>query len=186
MNWYFNTHVALKPKGSHDTYPLLPWSVGLLTGTLTSSVCAGSKGADDGLQAAMDKFEAAGGYDADKRIANVLTGLGFKQEEWNKSCSEFSGGWQVRLLQTKLYPCMHACRQHRAHAQRQHNLAMHRDSTTLPCMEATRPCVATPHLCMLTAANGSVTTCVLLRRAGRHWNLLLENCSCSLSSEKLW
>lgn len=43
----------------------------------------------------MDKFEAAGGYDADKRIANVLTGLGFKQEEWNKSCSEFSGGWQV-------------------------------------------------------------------------------------------
>ena len=73
---------------------------------MTSAVCAGSKGADDGLQAAMDKFEAAGGYDADKRIANVLTGLGFKQEEWNKSCSEFSGGWQVRLLQTILYPCM--------------------------------------------------------------------------------
>lgn len=45
----------------------------------------------------MDKFEAAGGYDADKRIANVLTGLGFKQEEWNKNCSEFSGGWQVRF-----------------------------------------------------------------------------------------
>ena len=43
----------------------------------------------------MDRFEAAGGYDADKRIANVLTGLGFKQEDWNKSCSEFSGGWQV-------------------------------------------------------------------------------------------
>lgn len=56
----------------------------------------------------MDKFEAAGGYDADKRIANVLTGLGFKQEEWNKSCSEFSGGWQVHLLQTTLYSCMHA------------------------------------------------------------------------------
>lgn len=56
---------------------------------------AGSKGSEDALQAAMDKFEAAGGYDADKRIANVLTGLGFKQEEWNKSCSEFSGGWQV-------------------------------------------------------------------------------------------
>lgn len=56
---------------------------------------AGSKGSEDALQAAMDKFEAAGGYDADKRIANVLTGLGFKQEEWNKSCGEFSGGWQV-------------------------------------------------------------------------------------------
>ena len=46
----------------------------------------------------MDRFEAAGGYDADKRIANVLTGLGFKQEDWNKSCSEFSGGWQVQHL----------------------------------------------------------------------------------------
>ncbi|DBB07409.1 TPA: hypothetical protein ACH3X3_008894 [Trebouxia sp. C0006] len=62
----------------------------------------GSKGADDGLQAAMDKFEAAGGYDADKRIANVLTGLGFKQEEWNKSCSEFSGGWQMRIALARL------------------------------------------------------------------------------------
>ena len=132
MNWYFNTHVALKPKGSHDTYPLLPWSVGLLTGTLTSSVCAGSKGADDGLQAAMDKFEAAGGYDADKRIANVLTGLGFKQEEWNKSCSEFSGGWQVHLLQTTLYPCMHA----------DNTMPMHRDNTTLPCMDTARLCHA--------------------------------------------
>ena len=60
---------------------------------------AGSKGSEDALQAAMDKFEAAGGYDADKRIANVLTGLGFKQEEWNKSCSEFSGGWQVSRRQ---------------------------------------------------------------------------------------
>ncbi|KAL0040705.1 hypothetical protein WJX79_002387 [Trebouxia sp. C0005] len=62
----------------------------------------GSKGADDGLQAAMDKFEAAGGYDADKRIANVLTGLGFKQEEWNKSCGEFSGGWQMRIALARL------------------------------------------------------------------------------------
>ena len=43
----------------------------------------------------MDQFEAAGGYDADKRIAIVLTGLGFKQEQWNKTCNEFSGGWQA-------------------------------------------------------------------------------------------
>ena len=49
------------------------------------------------LQAAQDAFEAAGGFEADKRIANVLTGLGFKQTDWTKSCSEFSGGWQVCL-----------------------------------------------------------------------------------------
>ena len=48
------------------------------------------------LQEAQDAFEAAGGFEADKRIANVLTGLGFKQTDWKKSCSEFSGGWQVR------------------------------------------------------------------------------------------
>ena len=121
----------------------------------------------------MDKFEAAGGYDADKRIANVLTGLGFKQEEWNKSCGEFSGGWQVRLLQTKLYSCMHA----------DNTALMVRDNTALPCMEVVRACMATLHLCMLTSANGSIATCVLLQRAGRHRRLLSDNCSCSLSSD---
>lgn len=30
------------------------------------------------LEKAQEAFEAAGGYDADKRIANVLTGLGFR------------------------------------------------------------------------------------------------------------
>ena len=72
----------------------------MLTGVLPtylnlSGVIVGTQKAANRLQAAMDRFEAAGGYDADKRIANVLTGLGFKQEDWNKSCSEFSGGWQV-------------------------------------------------------------------------------------------
>jgi ATPase subunit of ABC transporter with duplicated ATPase domains len=47
---------------------------------------------------AQDDWYAAGGPDADKRVANVLTGLGFKQEQWNKACAEFSGGWQVRRL----------------------------------------------------------------------------------------
>lgn len=73
---------------------------------------AGRKGSEDALQAAMDKFEAAGGYDADKRIANVLTGLGFKQEEWNKSCSEFSGGWQVRPRHHHQFAC-NTCLYHR-------------------------------------------------------------------------
>ena len=70
-----------------------------------SDVVAGTQKANNKLQAAMDRFEAAGGYDADKRIANVLTGLGFKQEDWNKSCSEFSGGWQV--CATRDRKCMH-------------------------------------------------------------------------------
>lgn len=48
------------------------------------------------MQQAMDSFEAAGGHDADKRIANVLSGLGFKQQQWHQPCFQFSGGWQVR------------------------------------------------------------------------------------------
>lgn len=71
-----------------------------------SGVIAGTQKAANRLQAAMDRFEAAGGYDADKRIANVLTGLGFKQEDWNKSCSEFSGGWQV-FATLCIYAFMH-------------------------------------------------------------------------------
>lgn len=49
----------------------------------------------DMLQKAQEAFEAAGGYDVDKKIANVLNGLGFRQDQWFKKCSEFSGGWQV-------------------------------------------------------------------------------------------
>ena len=60
-------------------------------------VTAGHPKGGDMLQAAQDAFEAAGGFEADKRIANVLTGLGFKQTDWTKSCSEFSGGWQVTM-----------------------------------------------------------------------------------------
>jgi hypothetical protein len=56
----------------------------------------GIPGAGAALQRAQDAFEAAGGYDADKRIGSVLQGLGFKPEEWTKSCAEFSGGWQAR------------------------------------------------------------------------------------------
>lgn len=68
---------------------------------------AGKKGSAAALQKAMDQFEAAGGYDADKRIANVLTGLGFQQEEWNKSCAEFSGGWQASTAVLAALPLSH-------------------------------------------------------------------------------
>jgi ABC-type branched-subunit amino acid transport system ATPase component len=67
---------------------------------------AGVPRAAESLQEAQAAFEAVGGYDADKRIANVLTGLGFKQAELHKNASEFSGGWQMRigLARTLLSP----------------------------------------------------------------------------------
>jgi hypothetical protein len=50
------------------------------------------------LAQANDAYEASGGPTADKKIANVLTGLGFSLAQYDKKCSEFSGGWQVNRL----------------------------------------------------------------------------------------
>lgn len=49
------------------------------------------------LEAATAAFEAFGGYSVDAKVARVLTGLGFKQEEFDQPCNTFSGGWQMRI-----------------------------------------------------------------------------------------
>jgi len=36
------------------------------------------------------------------RIESVLTGLGFKRADFQRDCSEFSGGWQMRIALSKL------------------------------------------------------------------------------------
>jgi len=36
------------------------------------------------------------------RIESVLTGLGFKRTDFQRDCSEFSGGWQMRIALSKL------------------------------------------------------------------------------------
>lgn len=42
---------------------------------------AGEPGGSEDLASAQESFMAAGGPDADKRITNVLTGLGFQLEQ---------------------------------------------------------------------------------------------------------
>ncbi|EOD08222.1 hypothetical protein EMIHUDRAFT_453200 [Emiliania huxleyi CCMP1516] len=49
------------------------------------------------LERAMGEFEAAGGYTVEGRVARVLKGLGFTEEEFERPCSSFSGGWQMRI-----------------------------------------------------------------------------------------
>eukprot|EP00271_Cylindrocystis_brebissonii_P007267 TRINITY_DN20585_c0_g1_i1.p1 TRINITY_DN20585_c0_g1~~TRINITY_DN20585_c0_g1_i1.p1 ORF type:complete len:605 (-),score=139.72 TRINITY_DN20585_c0_g1_i1:158-1972(-) len=44
----------------------------------------------------------ADGYKADEMIAGVLGGLGFQQSDWTRLCSEFSGGWQMRIALARL------------------------------------------------------------------------------------
>jgi hypothetical protein len=38
----------------------------------------------------------------DQRIERVLNGLGFSRQDHNRSCTEFSGGWQMRIALARL------------------------------------------------------------------------------------
>ncbi|HUS18013.1 MAG TPA: ABC-F family ATP-binding cassette domain-containing protein, partial [Terriglobales bacterium] len=42
------------------------------------------------------------GYATEAQVGAVLTGLGFKKEDWTRRTEEFSGGWQMRLALAKL------------------------------------------------------------------------------------
>ena len=52
--------------------------------------------AADVLMDCLAEFDAAGGYEAEKRIAGVLDGLGFARSQWDVKCDDLSGGWQMR------------------------------------------------------------------------------------------
>jgi len=49
-----------------------------------------------------DRFLALDGYALDAQVGSVLTGLGFRKEDWPRHTSEFSGGWQMRIALAKL------------------------------------------------------------------------------------
>lgn len=51
----------------------------------------------EALDQATSDFEAVGGYSIDKRVSLVLSGLGFEDDEFDRPCSSFSGGWQMRI-----------------------------------------------------------------------------------------
>jgi ATP-binding cassette subfamily F protein 3 len=48
------------------------------------------------------EFERLGGYRMQSDAEKILSGLGFSQEDFQKRVKEFSGGWQMRLLISKL------------------------------------------------------------------------------------
>jgi ATP-binding cassette subfamily F protein 3 len=51
---------------------------------------------------AQERFERAGGYDYEVRVRQVLAGLGFDEEEWEKPLSHLSGGQKTRALLARL------------------------------------------------------------------------------------
>ena len=48
------------------------------------------------------RYEVAGGYNVDHEAEVVLSGLGFKEKDFNRPLSEFSGGWLMRVTLAKL------------------------------------------------------------------------------------
>ena len=50
----------------------------------------------------QERFHALDGYALDAQVGSVLTGLGFGKEDWSRSTTEFSGGWQMRIALAKL------------------------------------------------------------------------------------
>jgi ATP-binding cassette subfamily F protein 3 len=47
-------------------------------------------------------FQLQGGYALEAKVGSVLHGLGFSRNDWSRQCSEFSGGWQMRIALAKL------------------------------------------------------------------------------------
>ncbi len=48
------------------------------------------------------RFEELGGFRADAEVAKVLSGLGFREDQFEHSTETFSGGWQMRIALAKL------------------------------------------------------------------------------------
>ncbi len=48
------------------------------------------------------RFEELGGFRADAEVAKVLTGLGFREDQFSWLTDTFSGGWQMRITLAKL------------------------------------------------------------------------------------
>jgi ATP-binding cassette subfamily F protein 3 len=56
----------------------------------------------DRYQRLEHEFRARDGYTLEAEVGKVLTGLGFRRDDWERQTEEFSGGWQMRIALAKL------------------------------------------------------------------------------------
>jgi ATP-binding cassette, subfamily F, member 3 len=54
------------------------------------------------FERADSEFRSRDGYTIEAQVGTVLTGLGFRKEDWLRQTEEFSGGWQMRIALAKL------------------------------------------------------------------------------------
>ena len=50
----------------------------------------------------QEHFHQMNGYAAESRAKEILTGLGFKDSDFLRPVSEFSGGWHMRIALAKI------------------------------------------------------------------------------------
>ena len=50
----------------------------------------------------QERFHRENGYAVEARAKEILTGLGFKESDFQRSISEFSGGWHMRIALAKI------------------------------------------------------------------------------------
>jgi len=51
----------------------------------------------EAFEKANEGFEAVDGYAGEDKAVAILTGLGFTKEDFDRPCSELSGGWQMKV-----------------------------------------------------------------------------------------
>ena len=56
----------------------------------------------DRLHRLEHEFRTRDGYAIEAQVGIVLSGLGFRKQEWSRRTEEFSGGWQMRIALAKL------------------------------------------------------------------------------------
>lgn len=54
------------------------------------------------LNKQTERFNLIGGYTYHAELERILIGLGFRQEDFNRQTTEFSGGWRMRIELAKL------------------------------------------------------------------------------------
>ncbi|CAM9838995.1 unnamed protein product, partial [Chrysoparadoxa australica] len=61
-----------------------------------------SESALNELMDAQEHFDTVGGHEQERTVSAVLKGLGFSPADQQRSCAEFSGGWQMRIALARL------------------------------------------------------------------------------------
>jgi ATP-binding cassette subfamily F protein 3 len=56
----------------------------------------------DRFHRVQSEFHTRDAYTIEAQIGTVLSGLGFRKEDWERRTEEFSGGWQMRISLAKL------------------------------------------------------------------------------------